>query len=207
MEYCMAAEIAWRAGYEKLKVVNVDWPYLIFGKTTDYDLALSEASITDQRKEFVDFSVPYFKSDMGVLTNVATPVDEKTIKTASVGVQQGTTGAAFAIDVLGLSNLNIYADKSELLNALHNGEIQAAITDTLIALSLEVADGGKTKVVGQYKSGDTYGAIYPKGNSNNTAFDKILQSMLDDGTIKKLSDKYLSSAWGKDPATVPYFKP
>src|SRR5690349_18518595 len=25
MEYCMAAEIAWRAGYEKLKVVAVDW--------------------------------------------------------------------------------------------------------------------------------------------------------------------------------------
>ena len=31
--------------------------------------------------------------------------------------------------------------------------------------------------------------------------------MIDDGTIKKLGAKYLAAAWGKDPATVPYFNP
>src|SRR6266508_3420682 len=40
MEYCLAAEIAWRAGYDKLKVVAVDWIPLISGKTGGYDLAL-----------------------------------------------------------------------------------------------------------------------------------------------------------------------
>src|SRR3954468_3966121 len=49
MEYCMAAEIAWRAGYDKLKVVAVDWIPLVSGATNGYDLALSEASITDER--------------------------------------------------------------------------------------------------------------------------------------------------------------
>src|SRR3954471_15031244 len=33
MEYCIAAEIAWRAGYDKLEVVNVGWDALIAGQT------------------------------------------------------------------------------------------------------------------------------------------------------------------------------
>ena len=41
MEYCMAAEIAWRAGYDKLEVVNVGWDPLVTGQTSDFDLALS----------------------------------------------------------------------------------------------------------------------------------------------------------------------
>ena len=32
MEYCIAAEIAWRAGYEQLEVVNVRWDALIAGE-------------------------------------------------------------------------------------------------------------------------------------------------------------------------------
>ena len=82
MEYCMAAEIAWRAGYDKLEVVNVGWDALIAGQTHDFDLAMSEISITDDRKKIHDFSVPYFSSDIGVLVRKDAPVDEKSIKTA-----------------------------------------------------------------------------------------------------------------------------
>ena len=57
--------------------------------------------------------------------------------------------------------------------------------------------------IGQYKTGETYGAIYPKGNANNATIDKIIQSMIDDGTMAKLGAKYLAAAWGKDPATFP----
>src|SRR5437773_7246030 len=207
MEYCMAAEIAWRAGYDKLKVVAVDWIPLVSGKTSGYDLALSEASITDERKKLVDFSIPYLNSDIGVLTMTESPVDEKTIKTVTSGIQQGTTGAAFALDILGVTNYNVYAERADLFKALHDGEIQAILTDTSITLSEEVVDAGKTRVVGQYKTGETYGAIYPKGDANNTTLDKIIQAMIDDGTIKKLSAKYLAGAWGRDPATIPYFTP
>ena len=82
----------------------------------------------------------------------------------------------------------------------------AAITDTAITLAEEKASEGKSKVVGQYKTGETYGAISQKGNANNPVLDKIIQSMVDDGTIKKLGAKYLAAAWGKDPASIPYFK-
>ena len=207
MEYCMAAEIAWRAGYDKLEVINVGWDALIAGQTEGFDLAMSQISITEERKKVHDFSVPYFSSDIGVLTRKDAPVDEKSIKSAKIGVQQATTGAAFAQDKLGITDVQVYPDQGDMFAALRAGQVDAAITDTSIVLAEVVANPDKVDVVGQYKTGESYGAIYPKGNANNATLDKIIQSMIDDGTIAKLGAKYLAAAWGKDPATVPYFNP
>ena len=206
MEYCIAAEIAWRAGFDKLEVVNAGWDAMIAGQTTGFDLAMSEISITDERRAVHEFSVPYFNSDIAVLTKADAPVTEASIKTAKVGVQVGTTGATFAADKLGLTNLQPYPEQGDMFAALRAGQIDAAITDTSIVLAEELATKGASKVVGQYQTGETYGAIYPKGSVNNATIDKIFQSMIADGTVQKLGAKYLAAAWGKDPASIPYFK-
>ncbi len=207
MEYCMAAEIAWRAGYDKLEVMNVEWDPLIAGQSSGYDMAMSEISITDDRKKVHDFSVPYFSSDIAVITRADAPVDNMTIKKAKIGVQQATTGAAFATDKLGITDVQVYPDQGPMFAALRAGQIDAAITDTSITLAEELSTKGASKVVGQYKTGESYGAIYPKGNVNNPAIDKIITAMLADGSIAKMGAKYLAAAWGKDPASIPYFTP
>jgi polar amino acid transport system substrate-binding protein len=148
MEYCLAAEIAWRAGFDKLEVVNVGWDALIAGQTDGYDLAMSEVSITEARKKVHDFSVSYFSSDIGVLTRTDAPVDETSIKSAKVGVQQATTGAAFAQETLGLSDVQVYPDQGDMFTALRSGQIDAAMTDTSIVLAEEVANPGKVVVIG-----------------------------------------------------------
>jgi polar amino acid transport system substrate-binding protein len=206
MEYCMAAEMAWRAGYDKLEVVNVGWDPLVTGQTKDFDFALSEISITDERKKVVDFSVPYFSSDIGLLVKAGTELDESSIKDKTVGVQQATTGAAFAMDTLKLTKVQVYPDQGNMFTALAAGQIDVAMTDTSIVLAEELKSQGKEQVIAQYKTGETYGALYPKGSANNAGWDAVIQSMIDDGTISKLADKYLASVWGKDPAKVPYFK-
>ena len=206
MEYCMAAEIAWRAGYDKLEVVNVGWDPLVAGQTSGYDLTLSQVSITDDRKKVVDFSIPYFNSDIGVLTRADAPVDATSIKTAKIGLQQATTGAAFATEKLGLTNVQMYPEQGDMFTALRAGQIDAAMTDSSIALVEQLNTEGKSVVVGQYNTGEVYGAIYEKGSANSATIDKIIQSMIDDGTIAKLAGKYLAAAWGKDPATIPYFE-
>ena len=207
MEYCIAAEIAWRAGYDKVEVVNVGWDALIAGQTDGFDLAMSQISITEERKKVHDFSVSYFNSEIGVLARADAPLDEKSIKSAKVGVQQSTTGAALAEATLGLTDMQVYPELGDMFTALRSGQIDAAITDTSLALAEQVANPGKVIVVGQYKTGDAYGAIYPKGNPNNAAIDKIFQSIIDDGSMARIGAKYLAAAWGKDPASVPYFNP
>jgi polar amino acid transport system substrate-binding protein len=207
MEYCLAAEIAYRAGFEKLEVVNVGWDPLVTGQTSGFEIALSEISITDERKKVVDFSVPYFNSDIGILVRADKPVDEKTIKEVTVGVQQATTGSTFAADTLKLTKVQVYPEQGDMFTALRAGQIDAAITDTSIVLAEEVRGDGKIKVAGQYKTGESYGGLYPKGGANNATIDKIIQSIIDDGTIKALGKKHLASVWGKDPSEVPYWNP
>ena len=90
--------------------------------------------------------------------------------------------------------------------ALRAGQIDAAMTDTSITLAEEKATEGKSMVMGQYKTGEAYGGIYVKGYANGEIIDKILQAMVDDGTMAKLGGNYLAAGWGKDPATIPYFE-
>ncbi len=97
-EYCMAANIAHRIGVDKVGVVNVAWDALVAGQTRNYDLALSQASITEERKKVVDFSVPYFSSDIGVLVKKGTEVDAASIRSMRIGVQQATSAASFVDD-------------------------------------------------------------------------------------------------------------
>jgi polar amino acid transport system substrate-binding protein len=207
MEYCMAAEIAWRAGYDKMEVVNTSWEAFIGNQVTGYDVGFAQTSITEERKKVFDFTTPYFNSDMGVIARTDAPVDEKSIKTVKVGLQTGTTGATFAQEKLGLKDAQMFGEQIDMFTALRAGQIDAAITDTSITLAEEKESGGKNKVMGQYKTGETYGGIMVKGAANNEIVSKIIQSMIDDGTIAKLGGNYLAAAWGKDPASIPYFNP
>ena len=61
-EYCMAANMASRAGLSKLVVRNVAWDGLVAGQTKNFDLALSQISITPPRQKVVTFSTPADKA-------------------------------------------------------------------------------------------------------------------------------------------------
>jgi polar amino acid transport system substrate-binding protein len=206
-EYCMAANIAHRAGLDSVKVVNVAWDALVAGQTKDFDFALSEISITDERKKVVDFSVPYFSSDIGVMAKKGATIDGSSIKKARIGVQQATTGADFVAQQLKPETpAKVFPDTPSMFTALQAGQIDVAMTDTSIVLAQAGQSNGLFEVVGQYSTGETYGALYPKGSANNAAFDKIIQALIDDGTLKALAAKYLAAAWGADPTKIPYFK-
>jgi polar amino acid transport system substrate-binding protein len=207
-EYCMAANIAHRAGFDKVEVVNVAWDALVAGQTRDFDLALSEISVTAERKKVVDFSVPYFSSDIGVMVKKGTKVDGNSIRDMRIGVQQATTGAAFVADQLKpKTEASVYPDTPSMFTALQAGQIDVAMTDTAIVLAQAGSSNGVFEVVGQYATGETYGALYPKGSKNEKVIDQIIEALKKDGTLDKLAAKYLAAAWGSDPTKVPYFKP
>jgi polar amino acid transport system substrate-binding protein len=206
-EYCMAAIMAHRAGFDKLAIVNATWDSLIAGQTRNYDFALSEATITEARKKVVSFSIPYFSSDLGVLVKKGTKVDEKTIKDMRIGVHQGTTGADFAANVIKPTKpISTFPDTPSMFVALAAGQIDVVLTDTAYVLGQAAKSNGMMVTVGQYSTGEEYGAVYPKDSPNKEKWDKIIQSMKDDGTLKKLAQKYLAESWGADPTKIPYWK-
>lgn len=206
-EYCMAANIAHRAGLDKLKVVNVSFDALVAGQTKDFDLALAEISITDARKKVVNFSVPYFASDIGVMVKKGEPFNEAELKKMRVAVMQGTTGAAFVSSHLHPAEIKVFPDMGGMDTALMANQVDAVIHDTSIVLGAASQSNGALVVPDQYSTGESYGALYPKGSENKAQLDKIIESMIKDGTLDKFAKKYLAESWGADPTKIPYIKP
>jgi polar amino acid transport system substrate-binding protein len=125
-----------------------------------------------------------------------------------IGVHQGTTGADFVNNVLKPSQpVKVFPDTSGMFTALAANQIDVVLTDTAYSLGQAANSHGTMKVVGQYTTGEKYGAIYPKASPNEANLNRIIQSMTDDGTLKMLTQKYLAAAWGQDPTAIPYFKP
>ncbi len=205
-EYCMAAELANMAGLSSVTVKNVSFDQLVAGHTSDFDIALAEISITDERKKVVDFSIPYFDSNIGVLVKKGADVTEDNIQSKRCAAYSGTTSVPFIQDELKCTNIKIYPDSQTLYQSVLSGQSDAAFLDTAIVLAEAKATGGQLEVPGQYKTGEKYGAIYPKGSANEDAFNQGIQTMIDDGTLDNLSKTYLGPAFGGDPSSVPVWK-
>ena len=205
-EYGMAQDIAKAAGLKDVKVVNVSFDALVAGQAQGYDLALSQVTITKDRAKVVDFSTPYFASDQGILakkgTKVSSLADAQKLKW---GVQTSTTGQTFLTDkVKPTSEPSVFQDTPSMFTALQAGQIQAVLLDTAIVLGQPAQSGGQQAVVGQFLSGEAYGAILPKGSKNRCAADAAIKKLAADGTLKSLVAKWLQPVFKGDPTKIPY---
>lgn len=205
-EYCMAAALAKMAGLKSVTVKNVSFDQLVAGRTNNYDLALAEITITPERAKVVDFSVPYFNSEIGVLVRKGSGVTESNIKSKRCAAYTGTTEVPFLKDELKCSTQRIYPNSQTLYQSVLSGQSDVALLDTAIVLAEAKQTGGKLAVVGQYDAGQTYGAIYPKGSKNEKAFNTGITTLKTSGYLKKMSQDWLGPAFGGDPSSVPVWK-
>jgi polar amino acid transport system substrate-binding protein len=201
-EYCMAANLAHAAGLSSVTVQNVSFDSLVAGQTRGFDIALAESSITDERKKAVNFSTPYFDSDQGVLVEKGADITASNIRSKTCAVFSGSSAVDFVKGELSCQEVKVYPDVQSLYQSLLSGQVDAVFLDTGIVLAEAKESGGKLEVVGQYKTGEQYGAIYPKGSGNVQALDRGIQALVDDGTLAALSQAYLGPSFGGDPAAV-----
>lgn len=208
-EYGMATELAERLGLQDgVKVVNVSFDALVAGQARDFDIALSQVTITDDRAKVVDFTVPYFSSDQGVMVRKGTKVpDLAAAKALQWGVQASTTGQSFVDEkIVPAKETRVYSETSQAFTALQARQIDAVLLDTAIVLGQASEPGSPFEVVAQFKAGESYGGVLPKGSANRDEIDAHLKEMADDGTLAELSDRYLKPELGGDPTKVPYIE-
>lgn len=203
-EYCLAANIAHRAGIDEVEVVNVSFDALVAGQTKDYDIAMAQISVTPEREKVVQFSEPYFDSDLGVLAKADADLTAENIQDKTLGVLVGTTAVDYVDDVIKPgTQAKTFRDQNALVTAVRSGAIDAAIQDTSIMLAFAGNSEGALEVKGQYSSGEHYAAIYPEDSGNADAIDGALSDMREDGTLDKLSGTWLGPELGGDPNAVP----
>jgi len=204
-EYEIAKALQERLDLGDLEVVNVSFDQLVAGQVGDFDVALSQVTITDEREQVVDFTEPYFESDQGVLVKADTQVETvDDAKALQWGVQSGTTGADYVTDTLQPEQEpQVFQDLSAGFAALDAGQVDAFMMDTAIVLSQASESDGAEEVVAQFRTGEQYGGILPQGSENADAINGILTDLKDDGSLSEFAEEWL----GGDPSSIPVLTP
>ena len=198
-EYEIAVALQERLGLSELEIKNVSFDQLVAGQVGDFDVALSQVTITDERKEVVDFTEPYFESDQGVLVAAGTEVETvEDAKALQWGVQSGTTGADYIADVLQPDKeAQVFQDLAAGFAALQAGQVGAVMMDTAIVLAQASESGGSQEVVAQFKTGEQYGGILPKGSDNADAINAVIADLEADGSLSEFAEEWLGAIRAK----------
>jgi polar amino acid transport system substrate-binding protein len=209
LEYCMAGDIANRLGLTKLAVKNVDFAALQAGQVSGFDIALSQITINEDRKKVVDFTDSYFTSDQALMvlkgTTVSTMADVQKLK---LGSQGSTTGLDYINDTIKpATEAKSFPDTNGMFNSLLSKDIQGIIFDTAILLPQSKQTGYEdTQLVAQFKTGEGYGILLPKGSANTTKINDLLKAMIADGSLARFSSKYVQVN-PADVAKIPFITP
>ncbi len=158
------------------------------------DLGASAMTITDERKENLDFSDPYYDSLQSLLVPVDSGIESiDDLVGRTVGVQQGTTGETYAEENLpdGANPLQAFPSDGELWPALQAGNIDAILQDLPVNLEHQRADPNY-QVVEEYETDEQYGFAFSKGEKTALleAVNEQLQALRDDGTYDEIYNRY-----------------
>ncbi len=166
-------------------------------QTGRLDAVISGMTITDARKEKIDFSEPYYNAAQVIVvqnkTKGITKIED--IKGKLVGVQLGTTGDIMSEEVMGENNpdLKKFRKYNEVFTELSLGRIDAVVVD------LPVAEAYVKKMPGIYISSDKmseeqYGIAVKKGNK--ALLDKInegLKKIRESGEYDAITAKWFQN--------------
>ena len=161
------------------------------------DVGMGGMSITDKRKETVDFSEPYFAAGVSlvVANNNQDITSLNDLSGKKVVVKNGTVGASFAdknTKEYGYSIIQV-SDSASMFQEVTNGTADALMEDYPV-ISYAIATGGlKLKTVGERLTGDDYGISVLKGKNDELLkmINKGLANIKENGEYDKIINTYL----------------
>jgi glutamate transport system substrate-binding protein len=161
----------------------------------DVDLVFSTYSITDERKQKVDFAGPYFLAhqDLLVRRNETDITGPDTLNGRVLCSVTGTTSSAYVTaNFLGDIQLVEKPRFSDCVEALAASEVDAVTTDDVIlaGFAAQPEYKGKLKVVGKGFTDEYYGVGVPKGDDEMVAkVNAALQQYIADGSWRAALDQ------------------
>ncbi|MEU5840452.1 glutamate ABC transporter substrate-binding protein [Rhodococcus sp. NPDC047139] len=152
----------------------------------EVDFVVATYSITDSRKEKVDFAGPYFLAGQSLLvraddTEITGPESlsgGKRLCSVSGSTPAQNVKDTYAQDV----QLQEFDTYSLCVEALRNGAVDAVTTDDIILAGYAAQSPGDFKVVGEPFTTERYGIGLAKGDEESrTAINDAVQQMIDSG--------------------------
>ena len=201
--YAVAAEL----GYEPsaVKWIRTTFDAAIAPGAKNFDFNLQQYSITDERKQVVDFSSPYYKSNQAIVSFKGSKLEGITtlqgIKDA--GAKLGAAVATTSLDVIE-SNLGLKAqvfnDKAAAVTALKNKQIDGLVVDLPTAFYLSAVEVPNGIIVGQIDGSDAgdqgFGLLLAKDSPVTSCVSKAVDAIRDNGTLDQITNQWLADSAG-----------
>ncbi len=197
--YAVAKELGFTA--EEVTWVTVPFNTSFAPGEKNFDFDINQISITDERKQVVDFSDGYYSASQAVVALEGSPVSEVTtvaeLADFNLGAQTATTSLKAIRDVVKPKDEPaVFEDTVAAKNALLNGQTDAILADLPTAFYISAAEIPGSKVVGQFQpeTGDQeeFGMLFEKGSELVPCVDDALATLTDDGTLAEIEQKWLS---------------
>ena len=208
-EAAVAYSLAEHMGYSADQVA---WTRTTFDQAIqpgakDYDLNMQQYSITEERKQTIAFSAPYYTSAAAILVRQPTVEAGAMATMASLkglvwGAAAGTTSGGMIDDLIAPeASVLLYDDNADVTEALKAGQIDAILFDLPTALFTAAVLLDDGAVLGQFPpdaSGglDQFGAVMEKDNPLLECVNAALAQMTEDGSLAALEAEWLQSNTG-----------
>ncbi|MBO5209009.1 MAG: basic amino acid ABC transporter substrate-binding protein [Lachnospiraceae bacterium] len=181
----------------EVEVENMEFASLISSIGSKIDVAIAGMTVTDERKESVDFSDSYYDAVQYVVlpadSEIATAAD---LENKAIGVQLGTTGDFIASDIAG-ATVSQYNKAVDAVNDLINGRVECVIIDKNPALVFEGKFEGQVVAVDGAQFGfepEQYAIAMPKGDAALVEqVNAALAEIKADGTFDELVKTYIEA--------------
>jgi len=205
-EAAVAYAVASQLGYTNEEVVwkRTTFDGAIAPGVKDYDFNLQQFSITNERKEVVDFSSPYYTASQVIVSYKGSAIDGKTsiadLKSAKIGAAVGTTSLEAAQTIIAPdTEVQVFNDNAAAVQALKNKQIDGIVVDLPTGYYLAGVEVEGGLLVGQLPSsgtGDQFGLLLTKDSPITGCISEAVDAIAADGTLATIEEKWLTAGAG-----------
>jgi polar amino acid transport system substrate-binding protein len=178
-------------------IVTSDWDGIIPAlNAKKFDFLISSMSITDERKQAVDFSDPYYSNKLQFIAPKAKTdfkTDKDSLKGKVIGAQRATLAGTWLEDNLGDAvEIKLYDTQENAYLDLTSGRVDAILADKYVNYEWLKSDAGRAyEFKGDpVEESDKIGIAVRKGDPIREKLNAALKEIVADGTYKKINDKY-----------------
>jgi polar amino acid transport system substrate-binding protein len=193
----MIRELAKMIGYDDIEIISIDFDGLIPAlQNGQIDVIAAGMTITEERQQIVDFTVPYWQADQAIVVKKGSSFSPQSLDDLEgkiIGVQSGTTGEAVVDDFVSETGKEIdirrYSSFVLAINDLVNGRIDAVVVDTPVAEMFTTKYDVEISAVIQ--TGEQYGLAVRKGDTELlNKLNQALQQLMGSEKWNQLIDTY-----------------
>lgn len=181
-----------------VKIENTNWDGLIPSlQTGKVDVVISSMTITEERKEVVDFSEPYSHSYLALLVNQDSGIKEIGDLDQDgriVDVKKGTIGSVYANKYLTKATVNALSSENAGVTEVLQGKADAFIYDQLTIYRQNQANIETTDII-QIPAQDSedWGMVVNQGNTELLSkINEFIAQYRKSGGFEILTDKYMA---------------